>query len=41
MNIEIQKQLSNIGIKNTSEIIYNPSYDFLYNEENEKKLEGF
>ena len=41
MNIKIQKQLSNIGIKNTSEIIYNPSYDFLYNEENQKNLEGF
>ena len=41
MNIKIQKQLSDIGIKNTSEIIYNPSYEFLYNEENEKKLEGF
>ena len=41
MNIKIQKQLSNIGIKNTSEIIYNPSYELLYNEENEKKLKGF
>ncbi len=41
MNIKVQKQLSDMGIKNISEIIYNPSYEVLYNEENSKELEGF
>ena len=41
MNNKLQKELSNIGIKNISEIIYNPSYEFLYAEENKEKLEEF
>ena len=32
MDIKLQKQLSDIGIKNISEIVYNPSYELLYNE---------
>ena len=41
MNTKVQKQLSDIGIKNISEIVYNPSYDLLYDEENSKRLTGF
>ena len=41
MDIKLQKQLSDIGIKNISEIVYNPSYELLYNEENSEKLTGF
>ena len=33
--------LENYGIVNVSEIIYNPSYDYLYNEELNPALEGF
>ena len=33
--------LNNLGIKNVNEIIYNPSYDELYNSELDKNLEGF
>ena len=28
MHIKVKKQLSDIGINNISEIVYNPSYDF-------------
>ena len=41
MNTKLLKQLSDIGINNTSEIVYNPSYDFLYDEENSERLTGF
>ena len=41
MNNKVQKELSDIGIKNTLEIIYNPSYEVLYDEENSKELQGF
>ena len=41
MNYKVQKELSDIGIKGISEIIYNPSYEFLYCEENSEELEGF
>ncbi len=33
--------LEKYGIKNTQEIVYNPSFDFLYNEELSTKLEGY
>ncbi len=33
--------LSNIGIKNVEKIIYNPSFDELYNAELDSSLEGF
>ena len=41
MNNELQKELSKVGIKNISELIHNPSYEFLYAEENKEKLKGF
>ena len=41
MHIKLKKQLSDIGINNISEIVYNPSYDLLYNEENDESLSGF
>ena len=41
MHIKVKKQLSDIGINNISEIVYNPSYDLLYNEENDESLSGF
>ncbi len=42
-NAQITKSISleNYGIVNVSEIIYNPSYDYLYNEELNPALEGF
>jgi phosphoenolpyruvate carboxykinase (ATP) len=33
--------LEKYGIKNVTEIIYNPSYDLLYNEELNNKLQGY
>ncbi len=33
--------LEKYGIKNVKEIIYNPSFEFLYNEELNSKLEGY
>jgi len=33
--------LSNYGIQNVQEIVYNPSYEFLYEEELKPDLEGF
>ena len=33
--------LEKYGIRNASQIIYNPSYEFLYNEELSKELTGF
>ena len=33
--------LEKYGIKNVKEIIYNPSFDFLYKEELNPALEGF
>lgn len=44
MSIDLNKikaDLESYGIKNAKEIIYNPSYDFLYNEELNPDLEGF
>ena len=41
MHIKVKKQLSDIGINNISEIVYNPSYELLYNEENDESLSGF
>ena len=41
MHIKVKKQLSEIGIKNISEIVYNPSYNRLYDEENDECLSGF
>ncbi len=42
-NAQITKSiaLEKYGIKNVTEIIYNPSYDFLYNEELSSALEGY
>jgi phosphoenolpyruvate carboxykinase (ATP) len=42
-NAQITKSISleKYGIFNVSEIIYNPSYDYLYNEELNPALEGF
>ena len=33
--------LENYGIKNTTEVCYNPTYEFLFQEETNSKLEGF
>ncbi len=33
--------LTKYGIENTTEIVHNPSYDFLYKEETDDRLEGF
>ena len=33
--------LSKYGIENVQEIVYNPSYDTLYEEETKDGLEGF
>ncbi len=33
--------LSKYGIQNVQEIVYNPSYEFLYEEEMKKELEGY
>ena len=33
--------LEKYGIKNTQEIVYNPSFEFLYEEELSSKLEGY
>ena len=41
MNKKVQKQLIDIGIKDITEIIYNPSFEHLYIEENSSNLEGF
>lgn len=34
-------KLCQYGIKGTSEVLYNPSYEVLYNEETKPELEGF
>ncbi|MFL2828316.1 MAG: phosphoenolpyruvate carboxykinase (ATP), partial [Candidatus Puniceispirillales bacterium] len=36
----IQEQLSDIGIKNIKDIVYNPSYETLYQHENSPELDG-
>ena len=41
MHIKLKKQLSDIGLNNISDIVYNPSYELLYNEENDERLSGF
>ncbi|WP_035676834.1 phosphoenolpyruvate carboxykinase (ATP) [Flavobacterium limnosediminis] len=41
MNVTKTISLEKYGIKNTVEVVYNPSYDFLYNEELNPALEGF
>ena len=41
MNVTNTISLEKYGIENTVEIIYNPSYDYLYNEELNPELEGF
>ena len=33
--------LTQYGINNTKEIVYNPSYELLFNEESKKELEGY
>ena len=41
MNTKLHEQLQKIGIQNVKEIFYNPSYDFLYEQENSSDLVGF
>ena len=41
MSTKLQKELQEIGVENTQEIFYNPSYQFLYEKENSTDLEGF
>ena len=41
MNNKVHKQLLDIGINDISEIIYNPSYELLYDEEKSKELQGY
>ena len=38
---EIKKSLEAYGIKGTTEVIYNPSYDELFKDETAPGLEGF
>ena len=33
--------LSKYGIKSVKEVLYNPSYEVLYNEETKPELEGY
>lgn len=33
--------LTKYGIKNTVELVYNPSYEYLFNEETKEGLEGY
>ena len=40
MRTKVQKQLQDIGIVNIKEIYYNPTYEFLYEQENSDELEG-
>jgi len=40
MSTKVQKQLQDIGIVNIKEIYYNPTYEFLYEQENSDELEG-
>ncbi|ESU21743.1 phosphoenolpyruvate carboxykinase [Flavobacterium cauense R2A-7] len=41
MNVTKTISLEKYGINNTVEIVYNPSFDFLYNEELNPALEGY
>ena len=41
MNTKLQEQLQKIGIHNVKEVYYNPSYEFLYEQENSSDLVGF
>ncbi len=41
MNLTKTISLEKYGITNTVDIVYNPSYDFLYNEELNAELEGY
>lgn len=41
MDISESISLEKYGIKDVVEVIYNPSYDLLYNEETKPELEGF
>ena len=38
---KIRADLKSYGITDVQEIIYNPSYDLLYKEEMDQKLEGY
>ena len=40
MDNKIQKELSDIGITSVKDIVYNPSYETLYDLENSPELEG-
>ena len=39
--LENSINLSQYGIKNVSEVVYNPSYEFLFNEETKENLSGY
>ncbi|MBI9062791.1 MAG: phosphoenolpyruvate carboxykinase (ATP) [Marinilabiliaceae bacterium] len=39
--VKTKLNLEDYGISNVNEIIYNPSYDYLYNEERNQQLKGF
>ena len=41
MNSNLKKQLSDVGITDTVDIIYNPSYENLYKAEKDENLVGF
>ena len=41
MNTKLHEQLQKIGIHNVKEVYYNPSYEFLYEQENSSDLVGF
>jgi len=41
MNTKLQEQLQKIGIHSVKEVYYNPSYEFLYEQENSSDLVGF
>ena len=38
---EIKKALESYGIKGTTEVVYNPSYEELFKDETAPSLEGF
>ena|GEM_PF-5699681 len=38
---EIKAALAKYGINGTTEVVYNPTYDELFNEETQTSLEGY
>ncbi len=39
--VKIREELDNYGIVNVKEIVYNPSFDYLYSEELDPELDGY